>query len=389
MLLTDFLTVPATRLLEYGRQGFPGFGRRLFGQRHYEYMVTQLLQVSDAQAREWLTDWLSRVFKEDNGKFDSQRFAQAVQNGRVYNASPTFEQRHFYYLAYWVKALDDPHIHDFVLNWLADSVGRTNYNFKRSRWDQFTARNETPPVNEPDPSATAPVEEQYGGAPGFGSRSHGGFGKKVFRKRQVEYIAWELNHIEDPAIRDHLTTWCAQILQLDNPDFKPDAFAQLVASSRGYRPSAQFQSRHFYFLAHEVAEIADVNEREFVCDWLADAIGRTNQYFNDERWRKFCNLEPESYERRNVAHYRAKARGDANPPETPWQERQRLEREAATVLTPEQFHAVATSHAEATGELNGHDLVYLRMTDGEYKIYDKTTGNEHWAIEEPNYQWNH
>jgi len=123
------------------------------------------------------------------------------------------------------------------------------------------------------------------GGPGFGRRSHGGFGKAVFGPRHINYIADGVGQIEDAMVRQHLTQWLSEVFKLDNPKFNPEAFVEAVnrsAEGGRYRSrgTAQFQSRHFYFLAHEIAEIADVHERQFMCDWMAEIVGRTNQYFN-------------------------------------------------------------------------------------------------------------
>jgi len=148
MKLTELLPVP---VLEYGRHGFPGYSRRIFSQRFYEYMVTQLVDIDDEHAKQWLTDWLSTLFHQDNSKFSPQRFAAAVAAGKRYNAQAPFQQRHLYYLAQHVKEITDPHIHQFVASWLADVVGRTNNQFKRQRWDQHTARPAEPEA-EPEPA---------------------------------------------------------------------------------------------------------------------------------------------------------------------------------------------------------------------------------------------
>jgi hypothetical protein len=387
-MYVEHIFLPSNIILEWGRREFPGYGRRLFGQRHYQYMVMEINSVPDPEARQWLTKWLSDLFHADNPRFKPDLFAQAVAEKRRYSASPSFQQRHFYYLAQAVREIDDPHVHDFVRDWLAKVVGGTNYYFKSHTWNEFVSRGRKPP--EPTPIVS---EAYYGSAPGFGNRGHSGFGKKFFRRAHILYIAGCLHRVEDEAVRDHLTNWFASIFKLDNPQFPTEAFIEAVAkagpSQRWNSAVPTFQQRHFYYLAHEVAEIQDIHERTFVCDWLAQNVGSTNEYFQVERWRKYCHLEPKDYERRHVAHYRAKARGDKVIPETPWQEQSRLEREASKQLTPEEWHAHATSHAEVEGELAGHDLQYLVKPDGEYVIYDKTTGKEHWSVKQPNYTWPH
>jgi len=318
-----------SELLEYGRKGFPGYGNRLFGQRHYEYMVMEVNGVSDTHAREWLIDWLCEVFRRDNGKFSPSRFKDAIAAKRQYDASPTFEQRHFYYLAQWVKEITDPHIHDFVRDWLADAVGGTNHKFHRSIWDQFC--NKPQPTRPPNP-ATAEGELDEG--PAYGATGHGGFGKRIFKPAHYRYIAADISGVSDVAIKKHLVEWFNKVFTLDNPAFPSDGFRE-AASAEASAPSPKgwdhrvsnepsWQARHYYFLAHEVCDIDDIHEREFIADWLAEQIGSTNQYFQPERWNKYCNLPMDNYDRKAVRHYRAKATGATDIPPHPgkahWEE---------------------------------------------------------------------
>jgi len=368
-------------------------------------MVNEINRVLDAHARQWLADWMSEAFQKDNFKFKPALFKKAVENGKTFNANPVFQQRHFYYLAHLIKQIDDPHIHDFVRNWLAEAAGSTNPQFKRNVWDKFCEKDDAPKALKKDlldpghddlhdnsdaREGKGEVDEGYGGAPGFGRKGHGGFGQKIFRRAHYQFIAWQLHHLSDPTIRDHLTKWFEEIFRLDNPNFKPDEFEQAVMSLPTYRysrPHVEFQQRHFYYLAHEVSEIKDKHEREFLCDWLADNVGSTNGYFNEKRWKEYCNLSDDTWDVKQVRHNRAKARGDKDIPESPHDEARRLEREKATILTPEEFHTQATCYDEQKGELEGHDLVYMRLQDGEYQVYDKTTGKEHWCVDGV-HQWN-
>jgi hypothetical protein len=130
---------------EYGRKGFPGYGMGLFSQRFYEYMVNELQAVADEPARKWLAEWLSEVFQRDNFKFSPSRFQKAVADHKTYNARPSFQQRHFFYLAQWVKEIQDKHIHDFVRDWLGRVAGGTNSQFKTNVWNQYCDRQLPPP----------------------------------------------------------------------------------------------------------------------------------------------------------------------------------------------------------------------------------------------------
>jgi hypothetical protein len=364
MQLCDLLPTQQI-IIEWGSHGFPGFGRGLFSQRHYRFMVDQLNYVHDAHAKQWLTDWLAEAFRRDNPRFKEELFKRAAAEGRQYSASPEFQQRHFYYLAELVREIDDPAIHEFVANWLADTIGRSNYKFKRSLWDRHVAR--------PQPMTEGPA---------FGRHSHRGFGKKLFTRSHYAYIANSLHDIHDEMVRDHLSKWFSEAFKLDNPAFNPEAFEAAVLNGTRYT-SPPWQQRHFYYLAHEVADVDDPHQREFLCDWLAKEVGSQNPYFNDERWREYCNLSPKSYQRQVVQHTRATARGDADIPEHPYARMQREEREAGTQVSAEEFHQHATCYAEHRGELAGHDLAYFRKQDGEYVLYDKTTGREYYCTGRP------
>lgn len=318
MRIDELLQTSRTIMLEYGRKGFPGYGMGLFSQRFYQYMVPKISQISDQHAKDWLTHWLCDVFSHDNSKFKADLFQRAVAANKQYSAAPAFQQRHFFYLAHCVKEIDDPHIHDFVQNWLAEVAGRTNPNFKSRVWAQYCAQETpvkpaaaAPPPDSADPSIQ-PVDE----GPAFGERGHGGFGKKFFTAGHYRFIAAKLSHVSDATVKRHLINWWSKLFTLDNPAFKPEAFAK-VASAYSMAPNVRWQQRHFYFVAHEIAETADPHERKFLCDWFAENVGRTNEYFQIRRWEEYCHLDAESYDRKAVQHSRAKATGAAEVPEHP------------------------------------------------------------------------
>lgn len=144
MRLKDF-TSDRALFEQGGRHEFPGYGRGIFGQRFYEYIVTQINQESDPQLRDWLVNWFSDLFQRDNPRFNRSLFARAVADKRDYHAAPGFQQRHFYYLANAVKAIEDPKMHQFMQNWIARVAGGTNVKFKPSLWSQHSNR----PVEEP------------------------------------------------------------------------------------------------------------------------------------------------------------------------------------------------------------------------------------------------
>lgn len=123
---------------EYGRHGFPGYGRKLFSRQHFVFVANNLNMIEDEHAREFLVDWFSDLFSSDHPGFKRDAFKKAVANGiETTSTYPTFQQRHFYYLAQYVSEVQDPHVREFLTNWIADTIGRTNHSFQRGRWDKF------------------------------------------------------------------------------------------------------------------------------------------------------------------------------------------------------------------------------------------------------------
>lgn len=122
---------------EYGSShGFPGYGMGLFRRAYYQHMAQAIHDVDDTHAREFLANWMGDLFARDNPGFKKPTFLAAVEKGG-YSARPTYQQRHFYYLAKHVADTPDPHIREFLTDWLAQVAGSTNPNFQRKRWEQF------------------------------------------------------------------------------------------------------------------------------------------------------------------------------------------------------------------------------------------------------------
>lgn len=149
MRLKDFTPKRQVVLEQGGRHQFPGYGMKIFGQRFYEYIATQINRETDPQLKEWLVNWFSGIFQRDNPRFNPSLFARAVADNREYSASPGFQQRHFYYLAEAIKAIQDPKMHRFMQNWLAKVAGGTNPKFKRQLWDRHTNRPDETEALEP------------------------------------------------------------------------------------------------------------------------------------------------------------------------------------------------------------------------------------------------
>jgi|HigsolmetaGSP12D_1036236.scaffolds.fasta_scaffold09281_2 hypothetical protein len=125
-------------LNEFGYHGHPGFGRGIFRKAYYEYIASELSKLPDRVVRDYLTDWFAEQFARDSVKFNEKSFRQRVADGNGPSSGvPMFQQRHFYYLADAVRSIPDKAAREFVSDWLAYVVGRTNNNFKASRWYEY------------------------------------------------------------------------------------------------------------------------------------------------------------------------------------------------------------------------------------------------------------
>lgn len=132
------------------------------------------------------------------------------------------------------------------------------------------------------------IVEVFGGSTSFPGR-----GLRLFPPIMYEYIASILYDVSDEHVKTYLINWFIPVLQADNPDFDETLFRELIATPRQIHVfQVKFQARHYYYLAHFVKAIADQNAREFVCNWLADHIGRaSNPEFRMGRWKQYCGLE--------------------------------------------------------------------------------------------------
>lgn len=133
-----FSEISEEELIEYGKQGFPGYGKGLFRQAYYQHMSYAIHKVEDEEAKKFLSDWISELFTKDNPAFKAQMFEKNVEEGRL-KANPVYQQRHFFYLAHNVARIEDPHIREFITNWLGDVAGSTNSQFRQDKWEKFCA----------------------------------------------------------------------------------------------------------------------------------------------------------------------------------------------------------------------------------------------------------
>jgi hypothetical protein len=98
--------------------------------------------LDDVHEKEFLTNWFVRILQADNHKFKESLFRRAAQNGIAARSPPNFQQRHFYYLAHFIKAESDPSIREHLTKWVGELVGGTNSQFKWSRWKEFCSRDD-------------------------------------------------------------------------------------------------------------------------------------------------------------------------------------------------------------------------------------------------------
>lgn len=142
-----------------GSHGFPGNGKNLFKSSHYIYIANQLHDISDQHAKEYLTNWFSETFLKDNPAFKPHQFQAAVDKGHL-RAAPSmrFQQRHFYFLAQYVKAVTDPHVREFLTDWLGEMFANKNGDFRIQRWRKFCGMELTP---DEESDVDAPRHRRY------------------------------------------------------------------------------------------------------------------------------------------------------------------------------------------------------------------------------------
>lgn len=132
MLLNEFIIQEG-----YGKHGFPGFGQGIFRQGYYEFIASQIARYPDEVIRLDLGEWFSEAFRRDSNRFDEDRFMRWIREnkrGGRGEHSTTFQQRHFYYLAYLIKMEGDPERREFLTNWMGEMFSYNNNNFKMSLW---------------------------------------------------------------------------------------------------------------------------------------------------------------------------------------------------------------------------------------------------------------
>lgn len=161
-------------ILEFGRHEHPGYGRGIFTDTFYGYFAEGISEIKDAQIKEFVANWMAKIFKMDNSRFKNDQFMQAAMSD-YYNSRrgmPKLQQRHFYYIAGAIKEISDEHARRFCAEFIGKMCKRANPQFQQSRWDKFcgveaaptkalpapkTARGKTPAL--PAPMDDEPVQK--------------------------------------------------------------------------------------------------------------------------------------------------------------------------------------------------------------------------------------
>lgn len=282
-------------LVEWGVHRFPGFGRALFTQQHFEYVASQIANIPDDVLRVDLGTWFENAFDRDGSNFKSGKFMDWVrENKRGGRGSATFQQRHFYYFAHLIKMESDPHRREFLTDWLAEMFRQCNESFKKELW----IKNCTPqPLNE---------------GPAYGSKGFPGFGQKLFGGPHRSAIGKVASEIADPVVRREIGVWFGKAFIRDEPNtpgypprFKEEAFVEAVSNRGEFRSgSPRFQMRHYYYLAQLIQDESDVHMKVFLCHLLTPVFMRNNEHFIPSRWEDFCKIpaehrdwKPENYKK--------------------------------------------------------------------------------------------
>ena len=300
MILQEFYT----QINEYGKHGFPGYGMSLFARQHYNYIASSLADIGDETVRMDLCEWFCKVFSRDNYSFKDHLFTGWVkERKRGGTGSATFQQRHFYYLAEWIKNESDPHRKEFLAGWLGTMFDRCNENFKMSLWKKFCGI-----VDKED------LEEQYyGGSPGFGQRGFGGYGQKIFTPVIRAGLGSAAADLPDPVVRKSVAEWLAAAFDKDAPNsrFNHDEFVKVVTTQRNFGyGSPRYQGRHYYYLAEMIKKEPDLHRRIFLCQFLSPLFEENNPDFLPSRWEDFCEIPDENREWKPEIKTRSRNRED-------------------------------------------------------------------------------
>lgn len=125
-----------------------------------------------------------------------------------------------------------------------------------------------------------PLDENYSSR---GSANYGSGKSADFQRVHINYIGHRLQLINDPIVREHFSMWLFNELDRD-----ATALTKKVMTRSFSRPENDptFQQRHFWFLAWACKSIVDHWMWKFTIEWLEEEIGRTNNQFKPDLWRR-------------------------------------------------------------------------------------------------------
>lgn len=124
-----------------------------------------------------------------------------------------------------------------------------------------------------------------------GLRGFGGYGMGYFTRRHYEVLASQVADMEGPdAVRETVLKWLCDTLKRDNFKFNEASFRK-ASQTKNWRASADFQQRHYYYIAECVKNIDNPAMREFMCNWFADLFKRTQGNFRSKVWFTYCGLD--------------------------------------------------------------------------------------------------
>ncbi len=268
-------------IVEYGKHGFPGFGKGLFTQQHFEYVVSQIANVPDDVLRLDLGQWFCNAFDRDGSNFKAGKFMDWVrENKRSSRSSATFQQRHFYYFAHLIKMEGDPHRREFLTEWMGEMFRRCNPAFKQSLWDKFCT---------PEPQEEPAMLNEWGGATGFP-----GYGQNLFTRGHRGAIGEEASRISDTVVRHEIAEWFAAAFGRDAANFDSEGYVKAIDSGgRFTAANPRWQARHFYYLAQLIQNEGDLHKRIYLCHMLTPVFQHNNERFMPSRWEDFCKIPEE------------------------------------------------------------------------------------------------
>lgn len=140
MRFHEFAAKDAEILSEWGgARAHPGYGMKIFRAGFYNYFAEAVSHIDDASIKEFIANWMAKIFKDDSSAFKPDAFLKAAMSTGYRNpkGTPTLQSRHFYYLAGEIKDIPDAHAREFVAKFIGELCEDANPQFKPERWMAF------------------------------------------------------------------------------------------------------------------------------------------------------------------------------------------------------------------------------------------------------------